>query len=75
MQVNMMRTEKTRLTARRPKMLLSGTMMKLAKPKVMTVMPVRRDNCELLRWNSFPSNGNIGAIERAPVTEIQVKSH
>jgi hypothetical protein len=42
---------------------------------VMTVMPVSIESWELLRWNSFPRSGNIGAIDKAPVTDIQVKIH
>lgn len=41
----------------------------------MTVIPVSMESWELLRWNSLPSSGNMGAMDRAPVTEIQVKSH
>jgi hypothetical protein len=71
----MIKTAKVKLTARRPKILLKGTITKPATPRVMTVIPVRNASCELLRWNSWPRSGNIGAIDRAPVTEIHVKSH
>lgn len=54
-------------------MLLKGTMRKFATPRVMTVMPVSMASWLLVRWNSAPRRGNIGAMERAPVTEIQVK--
>ena len=73
--VNRMNTENTRLTARRPKMLERGTMMKFAKPSVMTVIPVNMANWLLFKWNCAPSSGNMGAMDKAPVTEIHVKSH
>jgi hypothetical protein len=41
---------------------------------VTTVIPVSRASWLLLRWNSAPRRGNMGAMDRAPVTEIQVKS-
>jgi hypothetical protein len=59
---------------RRPKMLLSGTMKMLASPDVMTVAPVSNASWLFLRWNSAPRRGNMGAMDREPVTAIHVKS-
>jgi hypothetical protein len=61
------------LILRRPKMLLRGTMRKFATPSVITVMPVSMASCGFVRWNSAPKRGNMGAMDSAPVTEIQVK--
>jgi hypothetical protein len=75
MQVNIISTENIRLIARRPKILLNGTMMKFAKPHVMIVIPVSIESWLSFKCNSCPSKGYMGAIESAPVTDIHVKSH
>jgi hypothetical protein len=48
-------------------------MRKFAMPKVITVIPVSMASWLSFRWNSAPRRGNMGAMERAPVTEIHVK--
>lgn len=58
-------------TGRRPNMLERGTMKTFAKPSVNTLVPVSKESCCWLKWNSWPSRGNSGARDSALHTNTQ----
>ena len=66
--VRITRNPNTIEVGRLPKMFDRGTIRMLAKPSVITLMPVRSDSCCELRWNCAPSSGNIGAMLSAEQT-------